>query len=136
MNADGPGIHMHPCCASCKVSPWGQLQHKYADATGHSPVYPAWASGFWQCRLRYHNQTQIIDTVRGYIDRGYPISLIIIDFYNWVDPVGNVNTLGDETLPKTCWCVGGVSRPIPYTGYCTKRTRRVPLARILMPIRD
>lgn len=30
------------------TSPWQQLQLSYVDATGHSPVYPEWASGFWQ----------------------------------------------------------------------------------------
>ena len=26
---------------------------RYADATGHAPRLPAWASGFWQSKLRY-----------------------------------------------------------------------------------
>ena len=61
------------------VSPWRQLQSAYADATGHAPVYPNWASGFWQCKLRYANQSQVLDVVNGYIDRKIPISLIIIE---------------------------------------------------------
>jgi alpha-D-xyloside xylohydrolase len=61
------------------VSPWGQLQRAYADATGHAPVYPHWASGFWQCKLRYANQSQVLDVVKGYIDRDIPISLIIVE---------------------------------------------------------
>lgn len=85
------------------VSPWQQLQSRYVDATGHSPVYPHWSTGFWQCKLRYSNQSQVMDVVHGYLDRGINISLIIIDFYSWNDPDGNINTLGDETLPKTCW---------------------------------
>jgi alpha-D-xyloside xylohydrolase len=52
--ADSPP---HP---STGVSPWAQLQSSYADATGHSPVWPDWTSGFWQCKLRYSNQTQIM----------------------------------------------------------------------------
>lgn len=44
-----------------------------------------------------------MDVVHGYLDRGVNISLIIIDFFSWNDPNGNINTLGDETLPKTCW---------------------------------
>ena len=47
---------------------------------------------------RYHNQSQIMDVADGYISRGYPISLIIIDYYNWAP-----SPLGDETLPKACW---------------------------------
>ena len=61
------------------VSPWQQLQSAYADATGHAPVYPEWTTGFWQCKLRYSNQSQIMDVVNGYVDRDIPISLIIIE---------------------------------------------------------
>jgi alpha-D-xyloside xylohydrolase len=84
-------------------SPWAQLQRSYADATGHAPVYPDWTSGFWQCRNRYHNQSQIMDVAQGYIDRQYPISLIIIDYFSWNDPAGGSTPLGDETLPASCW---------------------------------
>jgi alpha-D-xyloside xylohydrolase len=87
-------------------SPWSQLQSAYADATGHAPVWPAWTTGFWQCKLRYSNQSQIMDVVQEHLDRQIPISLIIIDFYNWNDPAAPAdrqNTLGDETLPATCW---------------------------------
>lgn len=61
------------------VSPWRQLQSAYADATGHARVYPDWTTGFWQCKLRYANQSQVMDVVNGYIDRDIPISLIIIE---------------------------------------------------------
>jgi alpha-D-xyloside xylohydrolase len=85
------------------VSPWQQLQSSYADATGHSPVWPEWTSGFWQCKLRYSNQTQIMAVANEYVRRGIPLSLIIIDFFSWNDPVLNINTIGDETLPASCW---------------------------------
>ena len=38
-----------------------------------------------------------------YVRRNIPLSLMIIDFFSWNDPDGHVNTIGDETLPKTCW---------------------------------
>jgi alpha-glucosidase (family GH31 glycosyl hydrolase) len=28
----------------------------YTDATGHAPLLPEWAVGFWQCKLRYRTQ--------------------------------------------------------------------------------
>ena len=71
--------------AGDESSPWAQLQASYANATGHAPVYPEWSSGFWQCKNRYHNQSQIMDVARGYISRGYPISLIIIDYFSWYE---------------------------------------------------
>lgn len=80
------------------TSPWLQLQEAYTNATGHAPVYPEWSSGFWQCKNRYHNQSQVMDVVRGHETRGYPVALVIIDYYSW-----NPDPLGDETLPPECW---------------------------------
>ena len=85
------------------VSPWQQLQGAYVDATGHAPVWPEWTSGFWQCKLRYSNQSQVMAVANEYVRREIPLSLMIIDFYSWNDPVKNVNTIGDETLPASCW---------------------------------
>ena len=68
------------------MSPWQQLQSAYADATGHSPVWPEWTSGFWQCKLRYSNQTQIMAVAQEYVRRKIPLSLMIIDFFSWNDP--------------------------------------------------
>ena len=65
------------------VSPWQQLQSAYADATGHSPVWPEWTSGFWQCKLRYSNQTQIMAVAQEYVRRKIPLSLMIIDFFRY-----------------------------------------------------
>ena len=44
-------------------SPWAQLQLAYADATGHAPALPGWTTGFWQCKNRYHNRTQLLAIV-------------------------------------------------------------------------
>eukprot|EP01048_Picozoa_sp_COSAG05_P008500 COSAG05_NODE_649_length_8102_cov_157.470823_11_plen_66_part_00 len=55
---------------------------------------------------RYRNQSQIMDVVRGHLDRGYPISLIIIDYFSWAP-----SPLGDETLPAECWCVFHLNAP-------------------------
>jgi alpha-D-xyloside xylohydrolase len=38
-----------------------------------------------------------------YVRRNIPLSLMIIDFYSWNDPVKKINTIGDETLPASCW---------------------------------
>ena len=86
-----------------KVSPWAQLQHSYVNATGHSPVWPEWTTGFWQCKLRYSNQSQVMAVANEYVRREIPISLMIIDYFSWNDPVKKGNTIGDETLPASCW---------------------------------
>jgi alpha-D-xyloside xylohydrolase len=52
---------------------------KKAETRAFLLVYPDWTTGFWQCKLRYGNQSQVMDAVNGYIDRDIPISLIIIE---------------------------------------------------------
>ena len=56
---------------------------RYADATGHPPLLPAWAAGFWQSRLRYRSQEELLAVAREYKRRGLPLSVIVIDFFHW-----------------------------------------------------
>jgi alpha-D-xyloside xylohydrolase len=58
------------------------LEH-YADATGHPSEFPTWGSGFWQCKLRYRTQEELLSIARQYKERGLPLSVIVIDFFNW-----------------------------------------------------
>ena len=106
-------IVTHKALANPSVCALAKLQSAYANATGHAPVYPEWTTGFWQCKNRYHNQTQVLDVVEGYQSRGLPISLIIIDYFSW-SPL----PLGNEQLPVQCW-------PDPKVGFCQGRTRLI-----------
>lgn len=56
---------------------------RYADATGHAPELPEWATGFWQCKLRYRNQRELLDVAREYHRRGLPLAVIVSDFFHW-----------------------------------------------------
>jgi alpha-glucosidase (family GH31 glycosyl hydrolase) len=51
---------------------------------------------FWQCKLRYRNQTELQDIADGYVSRSLPLSVIVIDFYHWVH-------FGDWSFNKNCW---------------------------------
>lgn len=62
-----------------------EVMAKYADLTGHAPKYPAWASGFWQCKLRYEDQEELLEVAREYKRRGIPLSAIIIDYFHWTE---------------------------------------------------
>ncbi len=55
----------------------------YADATGHAPVLPDWASGFWQSKLRYRTQDELLEVAREYVKRGLPLSVIVVDYFHW-----------------------------------------------------
>jgi alpha-D-xyloside xylohydrolase len=59
------------------------LLRRYADATGHAPEMPAWATGFWQCKLRYRTQEELLGVAREYRRRGLPLSVIVADFFHW-----------------------------------------------------
>ncbi|MEV6607050.1 glycoside hydrolase family 31 protein [Kutzneria sp. NPDC051319] len=56
---------------------------RYADATGHAPELPEWAAGFWQCKLRYRTQEELLEVAREYKRRGLPLSVIVSDFFHW-----------------------------------------------------
>jgi alpha-D-xyloside xylohydrolase len=64
-------------------SGYGEILARYADATGHPPAFPEWAAGFWQCKLRYATQEQLLGVAREYRRRGLPLSIIVVDFFHW-----------------------------------------------------
>jgi alpha-D-xyloside xylohydrolase len=59
------------------------LVRAYTGVTGRPPELPGWASGFWQCKLRYKTQDELLAVAREYKRRGLPISVIVIDYFHW-----------------------------------------------------
>ena len=60
-----------------------EIEEAYADATGKVPMMPDYAMGYWQCKLRYQTQEELLSVAREYKRRGLPISVIVIDFFHW-----------------------------------------------------
>ncbi len=60
-----------------------QIEEAYAGATGKSPMMPEYGLGFWQCKLRYYNQEQVLRIAREYKERGITPDVLIIDYYHW-----------------------------------------------------
>ncbi|WP_369375572.1 TIM-barrel domain-containing protein [Promicromonospora sp. Populi] len=60
-----------------------QISRAYADATGHAPMMPERGLGFWQCKLRYWNQEQLLEVAREHRRRGLPLDVIVADFFHW-----------------------------------------------------
>jgi alpha-D-xyloside xylohydrolase len=60
-----------------------EIAAQYAEATGHAPTFPAWAAGFWQSKLRYRTQEELLAVAREYNRRGLPLSVIVCDFFHW-----------------------------------------------------
>ena len=60
-----------------------EISRNYARATGFVPMMPEYGLGFWQCKLRYWNQEQLLNVAREYKRRKLPIDVIVIDFFHW-----------------------------------------------------
>lgn len=60
-----------------------QIEEQFACCTGKSPMMPEYGLGFWQCKLRYYNQKQVLDIAKEYKKRNIPVDVLVIDYYHW-----------------------------------------------------
>jgi alpha-D-xyloside xylohydrolase len=60
-----------------------EIEEAYAKVTGTVPMMPDYGMGFWQCKLRYQTQDELLNIAREYKRRGLPIDVIVIDFFHW-----------------------------------------------------
>lgn len=60
-----------------------EIMERYTQITGRSPMIPEWALGFWQCKLRYKTQEELLEVAREYKRRNIPISVIVADYFHW-----------------------------------------------------
>jgi alpha-D-xyloside xylohydrolase len=83
----------------------------YRKLTGVTPLPPKAAFGYLQSKARYESQKQVLDVAAGYRSRGYPLDVMIIDWFYWTrmgqldinpvefpDPVGMNRTLHEQGL--------------------------------------
>lgn len=60
-----------------------QIEEAYTAVTGRVPMMPEYGLGFWQCKLRYYNQEQVLRIAREYKERGITPDVLTIDYYHW-----------------------------------------------------
>jgi alpha-D-xyloside xylohydrolase len=60
-----------------------EIIHQYRDMTGHSPMLPKWAFGFFQSKDRYQSQKEILEVARRYREEHIPIDAIVQDWFWW-----------------------------------------------------
>lgn len=60
-----------------------QIESQYSQVTGRAPMMPEYGLGFWQCKLRYYNQEQVLSVAREYHRRGIPVDVFVVDYYHW-----------------------------------------------------
>lgn len=75
---------------------YSQVMQRYCDLTGYPPVLPDWAAGFWQCKLRYKTQKELLEVAREHKRRGLPMSVIVSDYFHWT-------MMGDWKFDPECW---------------------------------
>jgi alpha-D-xyloside xylohydrolase len=73
-----------------------EILEKYSDATGHAPLLPDFALGFWQSKLRYRTQEELLNVVREYKKRGLPLAVIVSDYFHW-------HMMGDWAMDPCDW---------------------------------
>jgi alpha-D-xyloside xylohydrolase len=71
-----------------------QIIHEYRNLTGHTPMLPKWAYGFFQSKDRYVSQDEILGIAHRYREEHIPLDAIVQDWYWWKlegDPIFNSN---------------------------------------------
>ena len=58
---------------------------EYRDITGTSPLYAKSAYGFWQCKERYHNQTELLQAAVRFREMQIPVDNFVQDWMYWGD---------------------------------------------------
>ncbi|MGO8694999.1 MAG: TIM-barrel domain-containing protein [Rectinemataceae bacterium] len=68
----------------------------YFRVSGEPPPAPDWATGFWQSKLRYRSQDELLAVAREYRRRGLPLSVIVADYFHWT-------AMGDWRFDPADW---------------------------------
>lgn len=59
------------------------IEANYTAATGRTPMMPEYGMGYWQCKLRYRTQEELLSVAREMKRRGLPLDAIVVDFFHW-----------------------------------------------------
>ncbi|KAK4626740.1 hypothetical protein CLAFUW4_04083 [Fulvia fulva] len=59
-----------------------EIVEAYANVTGKVPMMPEYGLGFWQCKLRYPTQEELLGVAGEYKSRKIPLDVIVIDFFH------------------------------------------------------
>jgi alpha-D-xyloside xylohydrolase len=99
----GKNVHSFEAFSTKALDYWivagktpADIVEAYAEATGKVPMMPEYGLGFWQCKLRYQTQEELLGVAREYKKRQLPIDLIVIDFFHWPRQ-------GDWCFDQTYW---------------------------------
>lgn len=60
-----------------------ELYAGYARLTGETPLPPKAAFGLIQSKARYESQQELLGIAEGYRSRGYPLDVMVLDWFHW-----------------------------------------------------
>jgi len=69
-----------------------QMIHGYRNLTGHTPMLPKWAYGFFQSKDRYESRDEVLAIAKHYREAHIPLDAIVQDWFWWKtegDPIFN-----------------------------------------------
>lgn len=72
----------------------------YRQLSGHAPLFPKWAYGFWQCRERYTSGTHLVETVKEFRKRQLPVDVIVQDWQYWGSRGWGVPQFDEKNYPN------------------------------------
>lgn len=72
----------------------------YRNLSGHAPMFPKWAYGFWQCRERYTSGTHLLETVKEFRKRQLPMDVIVQDWQYWGNRGWGVPQFDENNYPN------------------------------------
>ena len=67
---------------TCGDTP-ADIERNYSAATGRTPMMPEYGLGYWQCKLRYRTQDELLSVARKHKAMGLPLDVIVVDFFHW-----------------------------------------------------
>lgn len=73
-----------------------KIVEAYCAVTGKPPMMPEYGLGFWQSKLRYQTQDEVLAVAREYRRRKLPIDVLVIDFFHW-------RAQGEWSFDKNYW---------------------------------
>lgn len=60
-----------------------KIVENFTAVVGRAPVLSNDYLGFWQCKLRYRTQDEVLTVARKYKEMGIHLDVMVIDFFHW-----------------------------------------------------
>ncbi|TFY64580.1 hypothetical protein EVG20_g5893 [Dentipellis fragilis] len=78
------------------VGDYDALQQQYTAVTGRQPTPPDFILGYQQSKLRYYNQSQVLDVAQRFHDENISLAMLVVDFFAW-------KYQGDWSFDSSLW---------------------------------